>query len=563
MVPSVPAPPPGSPNRSSRPKVVSNSNSNSNSNPNWTRTTAPPQHHLDAAKLASTAPKDHLGALPSLPYLQHSHSSSPTTTNRSNTTSPTNHAHAHAGAAYERKKQRAKDARIKLNDSIERLALGMSLAGSQSKQRAAMLKGRKIYSEPNACDKNKTINSMQDCALHAEQAKKWDRPSFVGTAASIVESLNLQTECLMRELNALQEQYDALKRGTPSPILEPIMEEGRTTPNSLHGHKRHEASSTSQAEDELELAHAAKRIRALSIDHCPTDQQQQEEENENHGDLVPIDVDAEQKIIFGTLSKLLDPISLSRCPCVSRGWRDMQVFDDDATWLDLAVQRFGFYNVRQWTEKYQDSSEPERHVPKKSIYKHMCASNVMPHFQQEGVILLGDAKIPGRVSAWVFMVERSNGETLRSVQRDPGSPGRGGYQSLPVVELRIILQNIGMATGPVVLKTQQVTVDTSTRRSGGEFKEIFGDNRFEKEFKNLDGTIRSNPKQNSFNFDMRGEICRLDLFDAAILNVHIHAKGCSTMSKFQQRSNFAKILVCLDGTTVPMVVPFLRDAAHS
>jgi hypothetical protein len=122
-----------------------------------------------------------------------------------------------------------------------------------------------------------------------------------------------------------------------------------------------------------------------------------------------------------------------------------------------------------------------------------------------------------------------------------------------------------MATGPVVLKTQQVTVDTSTRRSGGELKEIYWDNRFAKEFKNLDGTVRKSTTENAkaSNFDMRGEICRLDLFDAVILNVHIHAKGCSTMSKFQQRSNFAKILVCLDGTTVPMVVPFLRDAAHA
>ena len=39
------------------------------------------------------------------------------------------------GAFYERKQQRAKDARVKLNESIERLAVAISLAGTQSKER--------------------------------------------------------------------------------------------------------------------------------------------------------------------------------------------------------------------------------------------------------------------------------------------------------------------------------------------------------------------------------------------------------------------------------------------
>jgi hypothetical protein len=118
---------------------------------------------------------------------------------------------ANAGAAYERKKQRAKDARIKLNDAIEHLAIGISLAGSQSKQRNALLTSRIPVTE----SRDKTIQISEECSKLAEQVKKWDRPSFVGTAASLVHGLNSQCESLMRELVGLQEQLDAASGGVP------------------------------------------------------------------------------------------------------------------------------------------------------------------------------------------------------------------------------------------------------------------------------------------------------------------------------------------------------------
>ena len=37
--------------------------------------------------------------------------------------------------AYERKKLRAKDARVQLNEAIDKLAVAIDLAGSQSKER--------------------------------------------------------------------------------------------------------------------------------------------------------------------------------------------------------------------------------------------------------------------------------------------------------------------------------------------------------------------------------------------------------------------------------------------
>ena len=211
---------------------------------------------------------------------------------------------------------------------------------------------------------------------------------------------------------------------------------------------------------------------------------------ENGSATKHVEVPADEHTVFGSVAKMLDPVSLSRCPSVSRQWRDMNVFDDDSIWLQLAVQRFGFFNVRQWTEKLEDGETEDTNVSKKVLYRAMNAANVMPHMPHDGLVLLGDAKIPGRISGWVFMVERSNGETLRSVKREPSAiaSGFGVYQSRPVVELQIVIQNTGMAHQPIVIKNQKIAVDVSTRRSVGEFPEINWDERFSKAVKTLDGS---------------------------------------------------------------------------
>jgi hypothetical protein len=277
-----------------------------------------------------------------------------------------------------------------------------------------------------------------------------------------------------------------------------------------------------------------------------------------------------KKKIVESVAKMLDPVMLCRCRSVSKRWSEMSCFVDNDLWLSLAIKRFGFYNVRQWNERLEDVDGVSGKVPSLRLYKEMNAANVMPHFSHEGMSLLGDAMIPGRASGWVFLVERSNGETLRSVRQPPNGvegegPKTGSYQSRPVVELRIIIQNIGMGNQPIVLKDQCVAVDVSTRRSGGELKEIDWDDRFKKVVRNLDGTYRRLPldaKSKQCMLDGRGVICKLELFETAVIEVHINARGCSTTSKFQQRSNFTKLLVTLDGTTIPLVIPFLRDHHH-
>jgi hypothetical protein len=442
-----------------------------------------------------------------------------------------------SGAAYERKKQRAKDARVKLNDAIERLSISISLAGSQSKQRNQFLSTRIATAD----DRAKTLQTSAECANLAEQAKKWDRPSFIGTAASMVLELNAQCEALTREVVSLQERSDTTKRHNSSSC------------DSLTSHPEHKRHEHPVSSVNAIGGNDPKRIRSNSV-------------KGHDGVAVPretshAEATLDEKAIFGAVKNFLDPIAMCRCSCVSRRWTDIGAFDNDDAWLNLAVRRFGFYNVRQWTERLDDSAEDTvKSFSKKAVYRSMNAANVMPHFKQENVCLLGDAKISGRVSGWVFMVERSNGETLRSVKIEPGlpSPANGTYQSRPVVELRIIIQNTGMANQPVIIRNQQVSVDVSTRRTGGELKEISWDDRFSKGLKNLDGTVLEMPATQS-KFDISSDLCHLKLFDAVMLEVYINARGCSTTSKFQQRSNFTKLLMCLDGTTVPMVIPFLRD----
>ena len=100
-----------------------------------------------------------------------------------------------AAEAYERKKQRAKDARVKLNEAIEELSIAIQLAGTQSEQRAA------VFS-----DDEKVRAHLQEGVNVAQSAKKWDRPGFVGSAAKLIHNLNAQSQCLLQKVVELQQQ---------------------------------------------------------------------------------------------------------------------------------------------------------------------------------------------------------------------------------------------------------------------------------------------------------------------------------------------------------------------
>jgi hypothetical protein len=262
------------------------------------------------------------------------------------------------------------------------------------------------------------------------------------------------------------------------------------------------------------------------------------------------------------IAEFLDPVSLARCNLVSRGWR--REFSGADRWFGLAVQRFGHYNVRQWKGKLEDEDEGIKCGPF-TLYNSMDRSNTMPHFDHDGMLLLGEACLPGKLAVWCFLVERSNGETHRSVLRRESMPGNGTYASLSVVELRTIIQNIGSHGGPVLVREQVQTVDASTRRRGVEMEEIHWDERFRRRVLNLDGSpwCAPGPATGTAALCSSGVLCSLDLFDSVVIATFIHAKGCSTTSKFVQKSNYTKIHVQIrNGTTIPVVVTFPRDLSH-
>jgi hypothetical protein len=396
-----------------------------------------------------------------------------------------------AGPAYERKKQRAKDARVKLNESIERLSIAISLAGTQSKQRASALS--------DIAD-SQTLKIMEDCTDAAEGAKKWDRPSFVGTAAALIEHLNAQCEALVRELKRQQ----------------------------VHGehddHKRPPAEISSSDSASSSTSLASKRPR---MDCCTLDSSLLES--------VCRLVWSEAKLVE-RVAHFLDPVSLLQCQCLARNMRS--IFSRDSVWLEHCRQRFGVVNLRQWQEQY------EEHTPSgMELYRQMHEANVKP-LSTGFPIVLGEACLPHKVSAWISLMERSNGETGRSVLG-----GDGKYSSLHIVELRILLQNTGSSSPLLFRRNQVVSVDASTRRRGEEWKEVTSDPRLAKRILNLQDD------------DVVVGSASLGLYDSVQLVVYIHAKGCSTTLKFQQRANFAKVLLQVEGTTIPLVIPFFRDSS--
>jgi hypothetical protein len=603
VVPSVPQPPPPSQSKKNA-KAKRPSKTTPKPNPS-------PAPSLSAQAANATSI--------SLTYIQNNSSSSRGPP--SPTPSATGSNASLAGAfAYERKKQRAKDARIKLNDSIERLGIAINMAGTQSKQRAAQWHASSSNNNVSIGSRHQKagMQIMQDCSLTAESAKKWDRPSFVGSAAQLVQGLNAQCEALMREVLHLQEQQKksgssgssitagssttgsatagttTTTAGTTTTIagttttatadnnaavsaaLEvkaPAATAGPTTSGTdavtevLPCHEKRPAmpQSVVTAEDE---SVATKRRR---VEEVPT----QEKAASSHQDPAPgeathqptmgestnggsVLTDAgifSNKQVLNRIASFLDPVSVIRCLRVSKSWKDSGTFSDEEVWQDLSVSRFGFFNLRQWRGKLDDEEEVGS-TPCLTLYKSMDAANVMPHFPHEGMFLLGEARLPGKVSAWTYLVERSNGETLRSVLREPSMAGNGVYASLPVVELRTVIQNTGVYSEPIVIREQIQTVDASTRRRGEEMREIEWDDRFNKRVQRVDGTLIA-PESN-----LDGKVlCRLKLFEVAVVETYIYARGCTTTSKFVQRSNFTKVLVCLKGTTVPLVVPFPRDAS--
>ena len=457
------------------------------------------------------------------------------------------------GTSYERKKQRAKDARVKLNESIERLSVAINVAGTQSKERMKTQRGlanpikRGGTTVPpkglGGTVINGVLSIMEQVSRTSDDAKKWDRPSFVGTAASVVQHLNAECEALMREV--VQLKKERLQWVDPNN-------------GSCHCGKRKFANgpfalgnsiSDSGSFDDAEKGQQDGRAR----------KKRKEQELEEETNVYNI---YQYERITNTIGKFLDPRSLIRATSVSTSWRfQLSCFQSDNIWSPLCYNRFGSIQVRDVQDQISEDVLLQQHHPHDTrnrtimmnLYRRMNASNIKPKCHYEGSLHLGGGRIKNVVSAWASLVERSNGETRRSVMA-VGTGGEIKYASLPVVELRIMIQNTGMGDGIISVPEQIISIDASTKRSSGvEMFEITSDDRFKKILLNINGTSRNKPSPigNGIN-DLAG----LGLFDSVLIYAYIHAKSCPTTSKVKAKAKYVKVLVNIRGITLPLVIPF-------
>ncbi len=505
------------------------------------------------------------------------------------------------GASYERKKQRAKDARVKLNESIERLSVAINLAGSQSKQRAnayaywssdreksitgasstctvttpitltsssslttsstssttvlspsTTVTTQSIHnSTPSSLSSVKNNNGikdtktiMEEAAITADSAKKWERPSFVGSAATMIQNLNAQCEALMRELVDLKK----------------VSNDGVTTSGGVNYECGRKVKCDNNGdENEFSLEINKNECDETKIGDF-TSERKVKRMKINHEELK-IDIDAiiKRDKVISNIGTFLDPRSILRFMCISKSWQ-VQLYPlmkSDLIWGPLCVKRFGAASVREWSDNEQNEDLYVQNISQMELYCKMNQSNVKRKSHYEGNIELGNGKIDNIACAWVTAVERSNGETLRSVLTSVN--GELKYASLPVVELRILVQNIGIADTAIYIPEQIISIDASTKRRGEEMLEITTDERMIKKLCCADGSIvSSSPTAASTRVHYAGTVgnlTKLEIYESVVLSVFIHARSCSTTSKFRQRANFAKILLNVRGTTLPLVVP--------
>ena len=60
------------------------------------------------------------------------------------------------------------------------------------------------------------------------------------------------------------------------------------------------------------------------------------------------------------------------------------------------------------------------------------------------------------------------------------------YVPIPIVELRLLVQNTGYSRGVIVVPDQQFTVDASTRRKDEKMLKVSGDEQFNAQVLNIE-----------------------------------------------------------------------------
>lgn len=463
------------------------------------------------------------------------------------------------GVSYERKKQRAKDARVKLNESIERLALSINLAGSQARERLNLEKGWTMESDKYAEHSKATVSMTSEVIKTAEAAKKWNRPSFVGSAATIIQQLNAECEALMRELVEVKKErmsskeINARTANVCSQYLgDNNLEKGGKRKHDEDAEGSNRVSDSGSFDDIDQFG----TISNTCIENSPGKRQRIEMES-----VLGINTIWQDEKICLSVGSFLDPRSIIRVISTSKFWKSrLSCLKQDIIWTNLCYQRFGAYNVRERKDAFGENggNQSNNEVQKYNmmhLYQHMNDAVVRPRCLHQGNIFLGRGEIRNNICAWVSVVERSNGETRRSVLSFDKDNSK--YVSLPVVELRVLIQNIGVSENRIRVPDQIFSVDASTKRKRDEMLEITSDDRLKKQVLNVAGTPQAPLPPSPTG---TRNLAELRLFESTVIVLFIHAVGCQTTSKFTTKAKYLKILVNIKGTTVPLVIPIIPIA---
>jgi hypothetical protein len=510
--------------------------------------------------------------------------------------------------AYERKKTRAKNARMMINESIDKISVAISAAGMQSKERhdqivqieqekdSLFLKNimedfasqRTASSPSSVADYSHVKSVLTNCVAIAEGAKKWDRPSFMESSASMVQAMDAQCESLMRELVSCHEQIMEMtkyiqqieSKSLPQVTKNSFDLEPQLGNLGLQERILRKAGKHALNENNLEsniIKKPSKRYRVV----CENDSNQVKSIELRKDDIISA-VMAERKVM-NCIMQYLDTATKAKCLLrVSKSWKRGEYFDIDPLWCDMCSTRLLSSNTATDVHTHDKLKRVPCLSSSETMFWRMYTAKVMPRFfKSSNMVYLGEGQIAGKALGWTFLVEPSNSETTRSVRPPPRHLLKGQNLAsdettlLPVVTLWTIVQNVAIAFDePIIIRDQIVTVDSSTRRRKDEMKEIYWDVSYKKRLLNLDGNSKEAPELSGdfVSADTfapcakcgNSELCHLKLFDAVIIETNIYAKGCATTSKFLQRSNYIQLLIQVPlMTTMPLVIRFDKDSSST
>mmetsp|Transcript_5899 Transcript_5899/g.5493 ORF Transcript_5899/g.5493 Transcript_5899/m.5493 type:complete len:530 (-) Transcript_5899:60-1649(-) len=477
--------------------------------------------------------------------------------------------------SYENKKQKAKDNRAKLTSAIDKLEDAFRQARNGSEQR---LQNYQQHQQLSSSPLSSSQNIMNDVAQTVILAHKWDRPSFIMSAADIVVKLNNQCQALMDDLIHLKKENDS--HNNINNLVEKQMTKiPEDNDNSDDGKQDYHEESHSSAifTNKNKQVCTIRTLQGNSISRDENDDNPKLMENNDTNQIKMEDIIQSSNLtvvdipnsIIKEIATYLDPKSLLRCRRVTKLWNDFDkipdIFTDNALWLGLCNHRYGSSQVKKWTDTNTRHHNAEnigetvgiQNHSAITMYRDMNSVNWKPSCaHNEGDLCLGDAKMDYNnvptLSAWVTIIDRSNGETMRTVFAKLGFSEQ--ILLIPVVEVRILLQNTGFSgqnKGSILIPEQALSVTTDE----GEMFEIQSDERLIKRviMRGKDGsssTVPTLPKNDG------GGLCYLDLYDVAELRFYIHAQSCLSTTKFVEKAKSLKLLVSILGNTVPFYVPF-------